>query len=459
MGRKTIASIIPPLDSPGGPPSWLHCSPPTSPRFPGSPRDGTLKRRHTANDLAEALSHENAGKIICERCGSECALVTEEDCRTCQQPPKLQFGGYRLGRLKNLYNSETGPALCNSVVMVTKAHRVKDKEEDGGYSEFAKERELLVAVKSVHRKGNPADVQMAQREIRLFEHFGKHRHPNLLPLLYGMETDTHLVLLSPYAPGGDLHSLTCVAGNTFKCLEEVDAGALASQMLSGILALHNARFLHGDVKPHNVFLTKITARTGGGFLRQCSEIDDEVFVAQLGDFGLSRFVPECDDCVPSEGGTAGYMAPEMVGRVLGQEGPQVSFSIDLWAVGIIMYQLLSSMSPFDPPSNVRAKLEFDDMCWEPLLPEAREFVSALLEKCPLKRGTAESALAHPWLRASKTVPRGKQRKSFAPHPDAGLRFRFHVNSSQSELMDIDGAFSSETEKRPSRAHTSRTTVF
>ena len=47
--------------------------------------------------------------------------------------------------------------------------------------------------------------------------------------------------------------------------------------------------------------------------------------------------------------------------------------------------------------NVRALLEFDDSCWEPLDPTARTFVERLLEKKPLDRGTVAAALENEWL--------------------------------------------------------------
>ncbi len=71
---------------------------------------------------------------------------------------------------------------------------------------------------------------------------------------------------------------------------QADAGALASQLLSGLRELHKARYFHGDIKPHNVFLTQVSHR----------------YVAQIGDFGLTRYLPEGQEGLPSEGGTAGY---------------------------------------------------------------------------------------------------------------------------------------------------------
>jgi serine/threonine protein kinase len=276
--------------------------------------------------------------------------------------------------------------------------------------------EISIAMKTVPFDSDPDSVKMARREIQVFQSLGS-RHPNLLPLLFGAETESELVLLTPYAPSGDLYSLTNVAGGTFKCLEEQDAGNLCEQILTGLVALHGQRIMHGDIKPHNVFLTKA----------------DDGFVAQLGDFGLSRKVGSEEEGVPSEGGTPGYMAPEMVGHLQGTERPLVSFGADLFAMGIMTYELLSSMSPFDPPSNVRAPLEFDDGCWEPLDPQARVFVERLLEKKNQDRGTAADALDHPWMAAAAVVERGKKREMWAPRPDDKLRFH-----SMSRVWEISG---------------------
>lgn len=285
----------------------------------------------------------------------------------------------------------------------------------------------MIAMKTVPFDSDPDSVEMARREIQVFQSLGS-RHPNLLPLLFGAETETELILLTPYAPGGDLFNLTSIAGASFKCLEEQDAGNLASQILTGLAALHSQQIMHGDVKPHNVFLTKA----------------EGAFVAQLGDFGLSRRVPSDAEGVPSEGGTPGYMAPEMVGHTEGTPRPLVTFGVDLFAMGIMMYELLSSMSPFDPPSNVKALLEFDDGCWEPLDPLARGFVEKLLEKKTQDRGTAIAALEHAWLAAAASAERGRKRDMMAPSPDDKLLFH-----SMSRVWEISGLEPSaqKTERR------------
>jgi serine/threonine protein kinase len=198
-----------------------------------------------------------------------------------------------------------------------------------------------------------------------------------------------------------------VGSGTYKCLEEADGGYLTSQLLSGIAALHGARFIHGDIKPCNIYLTRVR----------------DAYVAQLGDFGLTREVPVCEEGVPHIGGTTGYMAPEMVGLQVGGGEAMVGFAADLFALGIVVYQMMAGMSPFFPVSNVRSPLEFDGACWDPLDEEARSFVSMLLAKSPEARGTAEFALTHPWLSLAAGRPRGVPRPPFAPKPAGAVRFQ------------------------------------
>jgi len=364
----------------------------------------------STSSIGKAYTEIASASIVCGSCQQRCPLASRI-CVICEAAPQLKVGGYSfMGAKKTLYDASKGPALSNSVVFLGRAKGPADTEGDHhgvqADDEPSGEEELMIAMKTVPFDSEPDSVEMARREIRVFQSLGS-RHPNLLPLLFGAETETELILLTPYAPGGDLYLLTNVAGGTFKCLEEQDAGHLASQILTGLAALHGQRIMHGDVKPHNVFLTKA----------------EGCFVAQLGDFGLSRYVATSEG-VPSEGGTPGYMAPEMVGASFQRdEGrPLVSFGADLFAFGIMIYELLSSMSPFDPPSNVSAPLEFEDDCWEPLDSQARVFVKQMLAKKSEDRGEANDTLEHPWIEKAAAAERGRSRTAYAPRPDDKLRF-------------------------------------
>lgn len=342
--------------------------------------------------------------VECHSCKTPIAL-SDRVCEICDAAPQLKVGGYNFREARQtLYDASKGVALSNSFVFLGHARTVDGARQDD-QGENAQEGEILIAMKTVPLDGEKSSVEMARREIQVFQEMGSGM-PNLLPLLFGAETDQELVIFTPYAPGGDLHKLTSKAGGVFWCVEEEDVGALMTQILSGLIALHKKRYVHGDMKPQNIFLTPVKG----------------AYVAQIGDFGLTRRIPERATGVPSEGGTPGYMAPESVGHIAGQPRPLISYSIDMFALGIMAYELLAGMSPFCPPSNVKQKLEFDTLSWSLLAPEAQDFVTKLMEKKPDARLTSEEAFEHAFIKVAPTRPREQPRPSYAPQLDSKLQF-------------------------------------
>jgi serine/threonine protein kinase len=100
------------------------------------------------------------------------------------------------------------------------------------------------------------------------------------------------------------------------------------------------------------------------------------------------------------------MAPEVLSS-------QTFPASDLWAAGVMAYQLLSGYLPFDDHRNPNAPAlsvvwkgilteapSFRRSAWADVSPEARAFVSALLNKDHAARPTAKEALKHPWLQTA-----------------------------------------------------------
>lgn len=119
---------------------------------------------------------------------------------------------------------------------------------------------------------------------------------------------------------------------------------LAQQILAALTCVHGAGIVHADIKSDNVLL----AVEGGGYR------------AKLIDFGLARVQFAADD--PSRlpateewlSGTPEYMAPEVI------RGEGTTFASDLYAVGIILYEMLTGSTPFGggkPSDVVRRHLE------------------------------------------------------------------------------------------------------
>jgi serine/threonine-protein kinase len=104
---------------------------------------------------------------------------------------------------------------------------------------------------------------------------------------------------------------------------------LISQLLEGLGAAHAAGVFHRDLKPENVFLQRTR---GGDFVK-------------LLDFGISKFTRDTNFSKTRTGsifGTPYYMAPE---HATGSK--KVDHRVDIYAVGVIMYEALSGCLPFD----------------------------------------------------------------------------------------------------------------
>jgi len=111
--------------------------------------------------------------------------------------------------------------------------------------------------------------------------------------------------------------------------------------------LHASHIIHGDLKPHNIFLPS-----------DWRSLDkDRLFYVKLSDFSLGRFSHETDDARVGLG-TVGYMAPETVAE------SRVTFQSDLFALGVIAYQLLTGVHPFadaeDDPVKTNSKVREED---------------------------------------------------------------------------------------------------
>ncbi len=121
---------------------------------------------------------------------------------------------------------------------------------------------------------------------------------------------------------------------------------LVQQILAGLGAMHAAGIVHGDIKSDNVLVERL---------------DDGSDRARLIDFGLAHVQFSSSETgrrpVPGEdlvSGTPEYMAPEVI------RGEGSSMASDLYAVGIILYELLTGSTPFAggvPAEIVRRHLE------------------------------------------------------------------------------------------------------
>lgn len=99
-----------------------------------------------------------------------------------------------------------------------------------------------------------------------------------------------------------------------------------AQICLAIDALHDAKIIHRDLKPENILLDSL------GYIK-------------LADFGNSIKLNTMFSKANSVVGTFQYMAPELI------NGEQHSNKIDIWSLGVILYEMTVGKRPFDPENG------------------------------------------------------------------------------------------------------------
>lgn len=154
------------------------------------------------------------------------------------------------------------------------------------------------------------------------------KHPNLVALFdikYDAEGQAWVVM--EYVAGANLQDLV---ERHPKGLQIEDVHRWFDGMAAGVEHLHDCGIVHRDLKPGNVFLDQGASKTG---------------TVKIGDYGLSKFI----SCSRRSGqtqsvGTFHYMAPEIGQGRYGKE-------IDIYALGIMLYEMLTGHVPFDGESS------------------------------------------------------------------------------------------------------------
>merc|ERR1712048_672917 len=155
---------------------------------------------------------------------------------------------------------------------------------------------------------------------------------------------------------------------------------------------------------------------------------------KISDFGLARISRDYPRRLPRSHSICGsdfYLAPE----VIKQE--EYGREIDIWALGVITYVLLSGSLPF--VHNVLHKLyrqiverdlSFPEQAWKNVSKGALDFILRLLQVRAGDRLTADQALSHPWLRGSASGASFNSFEQFNSMARAGSHSSHHPSNSQ-----------------------------
>lgn len=203
-------------------------------------------------------------------------------------------------------------------------------------------------------------------------------HPHCLRLKNHFEDDENFYLIMPLATKGQLYKIL----RKVQKFDERTTAQILRETISALQYLHsfNPPIIHRDIKPENLLLNE-----NGRVL--------------LADYGWSNFKKD-EDVRKTFCGTPEYIAPEMLRKEAHDH------RIDIWSVGVLMFELLAGYSPFSARSNNDLYLNIKKLRihWpNDFPPIAKNLVLSILKLNPKERPSLEEILNHKWFQQTKII--------------------------------------------------------
>ncbi|TID19464.1 Serine/threonine-protein kinase srk1 [Venturia nashicola] len=236
-------------------------------------------------------------------------------------------------------------------------------------------------------------------------------HPNIVRLVDFHESRQYYFIILELCPGGELfHQIVRLTYFS----EDLSRHVIV-QVARALEYLHEeAGVVHRDIKPENLLFYPIPFVESKNPKPKSADDEDKadegeyikghgaggIGTIKIADFGLSKVIWDSQTMTPC--GTVGYTAPEIV------KDERYSKSVDMWALGCVLYTLLCGFPPFYDESIqtltekvARGQYTFLSPWWDDISKSAQDLVSHLLTVDPDKRYDIKQFLNHPWIRESE----------------------------------------------------------
>ncbi|MGI9076456.1 MAG: protein kinase domain-containing protein [Gemmatimonadaceae bacterium] len=265
-------------------------------------------------------------------------------------------------------------------------------------TETALERRVVVKL-FTHELGGEMSIERFRREIKLAASL---QHPHIVPLLGAGQAGGLLYYTMQYVEGESLRERLTRSGE----LPVPEAVRLLRDVLDALVYAHGRGVVHRDIKPDNILIAASHAL--------------------VTDFGVAKALSAAThtEALTSTGvvvGTPAYMSPE---QIVGD--PCVDHRSDIYAAGILGYEMLAGAAPFSapsaqammaahvtqPPASIAAK--------RPSVPQA---LAAILMRCLEKRPSDRPQSAAEVLRAIESVAGSTGTHIGAERPAVGNRWK------------------------------------
>ncbi|XP_023328356.1 myosin light chain kinase family member 4 [Eurytemora carolleeae] len=192
------------------------------------------------------------------------------------------------------------------------------------------------------------DRNRVMEEIEILESL---KNPFIIQFYQGFESRKEMIVVTEYLDGGELFDR--VASQEY-ILTEDQCSSFIRRICKGLEYLHQALIVHLDLKPENIVCIN----------RSSTDI-------KIIDFGLAKKLLPTQE-IKVMCGTPEFLAPEVLNF------DPISFTTDMWAVGVITYILVSGLSPFLGDSDhqtfaniIRNNYTFEDTEFEGISENAK----------------------------------------------------------------------------------------
>jgi serine/threonine-protein kinase len=350
-----------------------------------SARRRDFVQRVTIEEQRQALAQLNAGleRRVADQVSEIVARAQEVERLNAQLQAQVRERSMELARaLEKLAQQRDDEGKLKRGVVLGGRFEIEGVLGEGGmgvvYQALDQSSGARVAIKVVHAGSSQLDaVHRFLREARVVATI---THPGIVRMLHVDVSDDGTLFQAQELVAGDALELRLRRGARW---DPHVVARLSATLLDALAAAHALGIVHRDVKPSNMMIT-----LGEPGLK-------------LLDFGISKLYEDglADDGYTRTGtilGTPAYMAPE---QVIGAE--QTSDRVDVYAAGVILFQMLTGKYPFEESSTPRVLAHNhvavpapDVRSLEPEVPEAlADLVALCLSKDPDARpSAAEMAL-------------------------------------------------------------------
>ncbi|MEE2902469.1 MAG: serine/threonine-protein kinase [Myxococcota bacterium] len=233
------------------------------------------------------------------------------------------------------------------------------------------DRRYAIKVLRPNIASKPQVAERFRREARILSQL---EHPNIISVIdAGTTSHGLLYMVLDYAEGPTLKDLMR-SDEKMSMERTVD---VVTQILSALKRIHALGYIHRDIKPDNIVITK-------------SEGRDLVKILDFGIAGMAQADPDLTRLTEVNRicGTPHYMAPEQA------SASEILAPVDIYAVGAILYEILEGRPPFVGPLT---EVLVQKLVADPKPPESGGNLSAMtmsmLERDPEARPTAARLLA------------------------------------------------------------------